>query len=106
MSELPTPQPAGEVMAWFAKHEAHLYVSSITLGEIHKGLEMMPPGKRKSVKVAMRIADFAPSTSKSPNSGSQITPSSPPRPHPPFLPSPPSFLPTPASFVTSPPKKR
>ncbi len=34
LSELAKPQPAGEVMAWFVKHEPHLYVSSISLGEI------------------------------------------------------------------------
>ena len=35
-------------MAWFVKHEPHLYVSSISLGEIRKGLELLPTGKRKS----------------------------------------------------------
>ncbi len=47
LSELAKPQPAGEVMAWFVKHEQHLYVSSISLGEIRKGLELLPTGKRK-----------------------------------------------------------
>ncbi len=28
-------------MAWFVKHEPHLYVSSISLGEIRKGLELL-----------------------------------------------------------------
>jgi toxin FitB len=48
LSELAKPQPAGDVMAWFVKHESHLYVSSITLGEIRKGLELLPPSKRKT----------------------------------------------------------
>ena len=48
LSELAKPQPAGEVMAWFVKHEPHLYVSSISLGEIRKGLELLPSGKRKT----------------------------------------------------------
>jgi predicted nucleic acid-binding protein len=42
------PMPAGEVLAWFHQHEQHLYVSSITIGEIRKGLELMSPGKRKA----------------------------------------------------------
>lgn len=48
LSELAKPQPVGEVMAWFVKHEPHLYVSSISLGEIRKGLELLPTGKRKT----------------------------------------------------------
>jgi hypothetical protein len=43
LSELAKPQPAGEVMAWFVKNEPHLYVSSISLGEIRKGLELRLP---------------------------------------------------------------
>ncbi len=48
LSELAKPQPAGDVMAWFVKHEQHLYVSGISLGEIRKGLELLPTGKRKT----------------------------------------------------------
>lgn len=48
LCELAKPQPAREVIAWFIKREAHLYVSSISLGEIGKGLELLPTGKRKS----------------------------------------------------------
>jgi predicted nucleic acid-binding protein len=48
LSELAKPMPAGEVLAWFHQHEQHLYVSSITIGEIRKGLELMSPGKRKA----------------------------------------------------------
>ncbi len=48
LSELARPQPAGEVMDWFVKHESHLYVSSISLGEIRKGLELLPRGKRRA----------------------------------------------------------
>ncbi len=48
LSELAKPQPDGEVLAWFAKHEPHLYISSITIGEIRKGLELLPKGKRKT----------------------------------------------------------
>jgi predicted nucleic acid-binding protein len=48
LSELAKPQPDGEVLAWFAKHEPHLYISSISIGEIRKGLELLPKGKRKT----------------------------------------------------------
>ena len=48
LSELAKPQPAGEVMEWFIKHEPHLYVSSISLGEIRKGLELLPSNKRRT----------------------------------------------------------
>jgi len=48
LSELAKPQPDGEVLAWFAKHESHLYISSISIGELRKGLELLPKGKRKT----------------------------------------------------------
>jgi len=48
VSELAKPLPAGEVLTWFREHESDLYVSSITLGEIRKGLELLPSGKRRS----------------------------------------------------------
>lgn len=47
LSELAKPLPAGEVLTWFREHESDLYVSSITLGEIRKGLELLPSGKRR-----------------------------------------------------------
>lgn len=48
LSELAKPQPDGDVLAWFAKYEPHLYISSISIGEIRKGLELLPKGKRKT----------------------------------------------------------
>ena len=47
LSELSKPLPANEVMEWFLKHESHLYVSSVSIGELRKGLEMLPVGKRR-----------------------------------------------------------
>ncbi|MEY5015987.1 MAG: hypothetical protein RIS92_2345 [Verrucomicrobiota bacterium] len=47
LSELSKPLPAGEVLQWFLKHEPELFVSSISLGEIRKGLEILPLGKRR-----------------------------------------------------------
>ncbi len=52
LSELAKPLPADGVLAWFHSNQSQLYVSSVTIGEIRKGLELMPAGKRKeSLKV-------------------------------------------------------
>lgn len=52
LSELAKPLPADGVLAWFHENQSQLYVSSVTIGEIRKGLETMPAGKRKeSLKV-------------------------------------------------------
>jgi toxin FitB len=52
LSELAKPLPADGVLAWFHANQSHLYVSSVTIGEIRKGLELMPAGRRKeSLKV-------------------------------------------------------
>jgi len=48
LGELAKPLPAGEVLEWFREHEADLYVSTITLGELRKGLELLPSGKRRA----------------------------------------------------------
>jgi toxin FitB len=48
LSELAKPLPADGVLSWFRSHQSHLHVSSITIGEIRKGLELMPAGKRKT----------------------------------------------------------
>ncbi len=47
LSELAKPLPADGVLAWFQANQSHLYVSSISIGEIRKGLELMPAGKGK-----------------------------------------------------------
>ena len=48
LSELAKPLPADGVLAWFRSHQSNLYVSSISIGEIRKGLELLPAGKRKA----------------------------------------------------------
>ena len=48
LSELAKPLPADGVLAWFRTHQSNLYVSSISIGEIRKGLELLPAGKRKA----------------------------------------------------------
>ncbi len=47
-SEPARPKPDAEVVAWLREHEPELYVSSITIGEIRRGIERLPDGKRKT----------------------------------------------------------
>lgn len=47
-SEQAKPKPDAKVVAWLRQHESELYVSSITIGEIRRGIERLPNGKRKS----------------------------------------------------------
>ncbi|MEZ4632523.1 MAG: type II toxin-antitoxin system VapC family toxin [Deinococcales bacterium] len=49
ISELISKQPNEEVIAWVDGLEPlSLYLSVITLGEIRKGIEKLPPSKRRS----------------------------------------------------------
>lgn len=47
-SEQAKPTPDLKVIAWLRQHESELYVSTITIGEIRRGIERLPDGKRKS----------------------------------------------------------
>ena len=47
-SESARREPDPKVVAWLREHEAELYVSSITIGEIRRGIERLPDGKRKT----------------------------------------------------------
>jgi len=47
-SEPVKPKPDGAVVAWLQKHERELYVSAITIGELRRGIERLPDGKRKT----------------------------------------------------------
>jgi predicted nucleic acid-binding protein len=46
-SESAKPKPDPKVIEWLREHEVELYVSSITIGEIRRGIERLPDGKRK-----------------------------------------------------------
>jgi toxin FitB len=48
LSELAKPNPDGKVVAWLRENELKLYVSTITIGELRKGIESLPKGKRKA----------------------------------------------------------
>ena len=48
LSELAKPKPDAKVVAWLRDNEPNLYVSSITIGELRKGVESLPAGKRRA----------------------------------------------------------
>lgn len=49
LSELRKPQPSPLVVAWFrATRPADLYASSLTFGEIRKGVEKLDHGRRRT----------------------------------------------------------
>ncbi len=47
-SESAKPIPDPGVVAWLRQHEGNLYVSSITIGEIRRGIERLAEGRRKA----------------------------------------------------------
>lgn len=47
-SELAKSKPDARVVAWLRHHEQELYVSAITIGELRRGIEGLPSGKRKT----------------------------------------------------------
>ena len=36
--------PAPEIVAWLRQHERNLHVSTVTIGEIRRGIEPLPEG--------------------------------------------------------------
>lgn len=49
LSEMRKPTPSKEVMNWISSIEnEHLYISSITLGEISRGINKLPDGQKKN----------------------------------------------------------
>ena len=47
VSEIASRNPDPKVIAWCEKHAAESYLSCITVGEIRKGIQLMPAGKRR-----------------------------------------------------------
>ena len=47
-SELAKPKPDLKVIAWLRENEGELYVSTVTIGEIRRGIEGLADGKRKT----------------------------------------------------------
>ncbi len=48
ISELAKAKPDPKVVAWLRAHEPELYLSTITIGELRRGIERLPAGKRKT----------------------------------------------------------
>jgi toxin FitB len=46
-SELARPKPEASVVLWLRQNESNLYVSTVTIGEIRRGIERLPAGQRK-----------------------------------------------------------
>ncbi len=42
------PKPHSQVVEWLRQHESELYVSTITIGELRRGIESLPAGSRKA----------------------------------------------------------
>lgn len=48
ISELVRKEPAGNVVAWVrAQQERHMFLSVLTIGELRKGIERMPEGRKR-----------------------------------------------------------
>lgn len=47
-SELAKSKPDAQVVMWLRTHEQELYVSALTIGELRRGIESLPTGKRKT----------------------------------------------------------
>lgn len=47
-SELAKRNPDASVVGWLRANESDLYVSTVTIGEIRRGIELLPSGVRKT----------------------------------------------------------
>jgi len=47
LSEPTKPAPNSNVVAWLDLHGGEVFVSALTLGEIEKGIRLLPSGKRR-----------------------------------------------------------
>ncbi len=57
VSEPAKPAPSAKLLRWLARHDAGAAVSVLTLGEIVKGIQLMPAGKRRQ-KMEAWFTDF------------------------------------------------
>ena len=48
LSESAKRRPDAGVMAWLRENEREIYVSTITIGELRRGIERLPEGARKA----------------------------------------------------------
>ena len=53
ISELAKPVPNKKVISWVTQNnEENFYVSTLTFGELHKGISKLPPSKRKEIFIS------------------------------------------------------
>jgi predicted nucleic acid-binding protein len=50
------PKPETQVVTWLRAHESELYICTITIGEIRRGIERLPEGRRKTQLRAWLLA--------------------------------------------------
>jgi predicted nucleic acid-binding protein len=47
-SEPVKPKPDPKIVGWLREHEGGLHVSTITVGELRRGIERLPNGRRRT----------------------------------------------------------
>ncbi len=48
VSEVMKPAPEAAVVSWLARFEGDCFLSSVTVGEIERGIALLPTGRKKS----------------------------------------------------------
>jgi hypothetical protein len=49
ISETAKPAPEPKVIAFLSRHEDELFISVVTLAELHRGIALMAPGRRRQI---------------------------------------------------------
>jgi predicted nucleic acid-binding protein len=57
VSEFAKPRRDESVIEWFAANRNRIYVSAITIGELRRGIERLPAGK-KQIELSIWLQDF------------------------------------------------
>lgn len=48
VSEVMKPEPEPSVLSWLEQHENECFLSAVTVGEIERGVALLPTGRKKS----------------------------------------------------------
>jgi hypothetical protein len=66
LSESSNPRPDARVLEWLDEHDHEIFLSTISLGEITKGIELLSPGKRRKEIEAWfsRLEEWADASSR------------------------------------------
>ncbi len=48
VSEIMKPAPESSVLTWLEQHENECFLSAVTLGEIERGIALLPTGRKKT----------------------------------------------------------